>query len=506
MAASFKSKRGALRRCTVEARAPAPYRREANVETSVSVPSPGCARLGGLTVEALRRVSLFAAASDEDAHWLLSQCILVTLAPDEWLRREGDPAEFYVMLEGELRITKQVGGVDTYITTFRDGDFFGEVPLLLGMPFMVSGRAVSPCRLLRLAEEAFWGMLTECLSANRQILRKLAERTQLLQSITAQQEKLAALGTLAAGLAHELNNPVSAVVSGVGELEGLLRSLPSLALRIDREALSEAQRTCLETRAGEGPPVPAGGVLARGDAEEALVAWLEAREVEDAWELAPTLVEAGLDAARLERDFVGLLGATLAVALRWLATTRGAVSALEQIRQGGLRIAALVDAAKAYAYLDQAPVQEVDVHEGLESTLTMLGFRLHGVEVVREYDRRLPRITAYGNELNQVWTSLVENALDAMGEHGCLHVRTWREPDHVVVDVIDDGPGIPRALQPRVFDPFFTTKGVGQGTGLGLSVAHRIVASMHRGELTFASEPGRTCFRVRLPIRLEARG
>ncbi len=475
------------------------------MEPSVSTSSPGCARLGGLTLEELRRIPLFSAASDEDAHWLLSQCTLVMLSPDGWLRREGDPAEFYIVLEGELRITKMVGGVDTYITTFHAGDFFGEVPLLLGTPFIASGRAISPCRLLLLAEEAFWGMLAHCLPANRQILRKLAERTQLLQSITAQQEKLAALGTLAAGLAHELNNPVSAVVSGVGELEQLLRSLPSLALRIDREALSEAQRTCLETRAGEGAAVPAAGVLARGDAEEALVAWLEAREVEDAWELAPLLLEAGLDAARLARDFTDLSGSALEVALRWLGTTRGAVLALERIRQSGLRISSLVDAAKAYAYLDQAPLQDVDVHEGLESTLTMLGFRLHGVEVVREYDRRLPRITAYGNELNQVWTSLVENALDAMGEHGCLHVRTWREPDHVVVDVIDDGPGIPRALQPRVFDPFFTTKGVGQGTGLGLSVAHRIVSSMHRGEITFASEPGRTCFRVRLPIRLEAR-
>lgn len=474
------------------------------METSVSAPlSPGCARLGGLTVEDLRRIPLFSSASDEDAHWLLSHSVLVTVAPDEWVGREGNPPAFHVLLEGELRITKRVGGVDTYITTFSEGTFFGEVPLLLGTPFVASVRAISPCRLLRLSDEAFWRMLAECPSANRQILRMLAERTQLFQAIAAQQEKLAALGTLAAGLAHELNNPVSAVVSGVGELQQLLRSLPALALRIERDALPAAQRTCLAARAEEPAPALAGGVLARGDAEEALVAWLEARQVEAAWELAPTLLEGGLDVARLERDFARLSGPGLEDALRWLGTMRGATSALEQIRQAGLRISSLVNATKAYAYLDQAPVQEVDVHEGLESTLMMLGFRLHEVEVVREYDRRLPRITAYGNELNQVWTSLMENALDSMGNHGCLQVRTWREPDHVVVDVIDDGPGIPKDLQPRVFDPFFTTKGVGKGTGLGLSLAHRIVATLHRGELTFESAPGRTCFRVRLPIRFQ---
>jgi signal transduction histidine kinase len=277
-----------------------------------------------------------------------------------------------------------------------------------------------------------------------------------------------------------------------------------LSLRIEREALSSAQRECLEARAGEPVPAPSRDVLGLSDAEEALGAWLESRGVSDAWRLAPPLVEAGLDAARLARDFEALTGEVLADALRWLATARSASAVLAQVRQAGLRISSLVSAAKAYAYLDQAPVQEVDVHEGLESTLTMLGYRLHDVEVVREYDRRLPRLTVFGTELNQVWTSLMENALDAMGEHGTLLVRTTREPDYVVVDIVDDGPGIPSELQPRVFEPFFTTKGVGQGTGLGLSLVQRIVNSMHKGEVTFSSRPGETCFRVRLPVLQEA--
>ncbi|NTX11471.1 cyclic nucleotide-binding domain-containing protein [Myxococcus sp. CA056] len=452
----------------------------------------------------LRTVSLFSDVDPEEAEWLRGESTHVELQPQEWLGHEGEPAAFYLILQGELRITKTVGGVETLVSVFRAGEFFGEVPLLLGQRFLASSRALSYCRLVRLSHKAFWQMLAECPTANREILRKMAERMKALQSISLQQEKLASLGTLAAGLAHELNNPVSAVMRGVRELGERLGELPSLALSLDCRTLSEPQVRALEARASLEPV--SRSPLDRGDAEDALARWLGARGVEDAWVLAPELVESGLSLERLEHELESLQGDVLKGTLRWVAATRGISVLLEEVGQAGGRIAALVNAARAYTYLDEAPLQRVDVHEGLESTLAVLGHRLRGVRVERDYDRSLPPITAYGTELNQVWTSLIENAADAIKENGggTLLLRTRGDGDHVEVEVVDDGPGIPEDVLPRVFDPFFTTKGVGEGTGLGLSITHRVVSTLHRGEVVVTSRPGETRFRVRLPLELDS--
>lgn len=216
-------------------------------------------------------------------------------------------------------------------------------------------------------------------------------------------------------------------------------------------------------------------------------------------------MESGLSLERLEHELEPLTGDVLKGTLRWVAATRGISVLLEEVGQAGGRIASLVNAARAYTYLDEAPLQRVDVHDGLESTLAVLAHRLRGVDVKREYDRSIPAITAYGTELNQVWTSLIENAADAIKENGggTLWLRTHRDGDHVVVEVEDDGPGIPEEVLPRIFDPFFTTKGVGEGTGLGLSITHRVVTMLHRGEVSVTSRPGLTCFQVRLPFELD---
>ncbi|MCE9670707.1 ATP-binding protein [Myxococcus stipitatus] len=455
-----------------------------------------------VSLEALRAVPLFADVDEDEARWLRGESAFLELAPGEWLGQEGDPASFHVILEGELRVTKRVAGVDTLVTVFHTGEFFGEVPLLLGQSLLASSRALTRCRLMRLTTHAFWRMLAECPTANREILGKMAERSRMLQSISLQQEKLASLGTLAAGLAHELNNPVSAVMRGVRELAARLRELPALALSLDCRAMSAPKVRALE--AGLAPEPTPSAPLDRGDAEDALARWLEQRGVEDAWVLAPDLVESGLPLARLEAELDSLTGEVLKGTLRWVAATRGISRLLEEVGQAGGRIASLVNSARAYTYLDEAPLQRVDVHEGLESTLAVLAHRLRGVSVERDYDRSLPPITAYGTELNQVWTSLIENAADAIKEHGggTLRLRTRRDCDQVVVEVWDDGPGIPEDVLPRIFDPFFTTKGVGEGTGLGLSITHRVVSLLHKGELSVTSKPGETCFQVRLPLEL----
>ncbi|AKF83883.1 cyclic nucleotide-binding protein [Myxococcus fulvus 124B02] len=451
----------------------------------------------------LRSSTLFSEVDAEEAERLRAESTHLELQPQEWLGHEGEPASFYLILEGELRITKTVGGVETLISVFRAGDFFGEVPLLLGQCFLASSRALTHCRLLRLSHPSFWRMLADCPTANQRILSKMAERMKALQSISLQQEKLASLGTLAAGLAHELNNPVSAVMRGVRALGDRLRELPSLALSLDCRTLSEPQVRALEARASVSAETL--NPLDKGDAEDALARWLDARGVEEAWVMAPELVESGLSLEKLEHELASLSGEVLKGTLRWVAATRGISVLLDEVGQAGGRIASLVNAARAYTYLDEAPLQRVDVHDGLESTLAVLGHRLRGVHVVREYDRSLPPITAYGTELNQVWTSLIENATDAIKENGggTLRLRTHRDTDHVVVEVVDDGPGIPPEVLPRIFDPFFTTKGVGEGTGLGLSITHRVVSLLHQGEVIVTSRPGETCFQVRLPFELD---
>ncbi|MCP3165396.1 sensor histidine kinase [Myxococcus qinghaiensis] len=491
----------------MEPHAAPPPRTEAQ-DLSPIGPPPASARAGeedpaAVFLADLRTVSLFTDVDAEEAERLRGESSYLELQPQEWLGREGEPAAFFLILEGELRITRTIGGVEMLVSVFRGGEFFGEVPLLLGQRFLASSRAMSRCRLVRLSHQAFWRMLAECPTANREILRTMAERMKTLQSISLQQEKLASLGTLAAGLAHELNNPASAVMRGVRELGERLGELPSLALSLDCRTLSEPQVRALESRATLEPV--SRSPLDRGDAEDALARWLGARGVEDAWVLAPELVEAGLSLERLERELEPLEGEVLRGTLRWVAATRGISVLLDEVGQAGGRIAALVNAARAYTYLDEAPLQRVDVHDGLESTLAVLAHRLRGVQVERDYDRSLPPITAYGTELNQVWTSLIENAADAIKQNGggTLTLRTRGDGDHVVVEVVDDGPGIPEEILPRVFDPFFTTKGVGEGTGLGLSITHRVVSLLHRGEVVVTSRPGETRFRVRLPLELD---
>jgi signal transduction histidine kinase len=245
---------------------------------------------------------------------------------------------------------------------------------------------------------------------------------------------------------------------------------------------------------------PALDHLERSDREDEMAQWLDAEGVPLAWDLAPTFVTAGLDLKWLGEFIEKLPPESHADALSWLESRLGLKLLVAQVDQSTGRIVELVKAIKSYSYMDQAPTQEVDIHEGIESTLTMLGHKLRNVELIRQFDRSLPRITAFGSELNQVWTNLIDNAIDAVNGEGRICIGTFLEHDQIVVEIVDNGPGIPPEVQSHMFEPFFTTKSVGSGTGLGLVLSNRIVADRHSGEIEFESRPGETRFKVRLPI------
>lgn len=342
-------------------------------------------------------------------------------------------------------------------------------------------------------------------SLQKKKLRDL-ERSYLQQEIMLRQsEKLATLGRLSAGMAHELNNPVAAARSGASQLSAAIARLPQVYRSLGDLALTQTQRDALamldqQVRERTKQPAPS-SVAARLAREADLETWLDEQGVADAWEIAPSLASVDYTVADLAAAATPFSPAQLTPVMVWLGASIAVYTLVGEIDQGTTRIASIVGALKAYTFLDQAPVQNVDVHEGLENTLVMLHSRLAGrMTVQRDYAGNLPRIQAYGSELNQVWTHLIENAIDATRGQGELTLRTRRDDDWLVVEVTDDGPGIPPSIQPHIFDPFFTTKPPGAGTGLGLHVCHQIIVEKHRGQIACTSQPGRTTFQIRLPI------
>jgi signal transduction histidine kinase len=319
-----------------------------------------------------------------------------------------------------------------------------------------------------------------------------------------EREKLAALGQLSAGLAHELNNPAAAVRRAADQLSTALDSLQARTLRLGRLALTPEQIEALKTarRTASATP-PELDPLTRGDREDAIAFRLEDLGLPDAWELAPDLVAAGLDVPDVEKLASALPAEAMADGIGWVADGVAIQGLIDDVRQGAERISTLVQAVKNYSFMDRGAVQDVDVREGLDSTLTMLKHKLGNVSIIREYDPALPSIAGHGSELNQVWTNLIDNAVDAMGGAGKLSLRASATPEGVEVEIGDNGPGVPLEVQERIFQPFFTTKRMGSGTGLGLDIAYRIVVNRHGGTIRVASEPGDTRFVVRLPRTLK---
>lgn len=446
--------------------------------------------------------NLFPKLTDEKIACLLPLGAEVTLAQGEALFSEGEPEhEFYVVLEGGLKVTRKIAGEDALLVVHGPGQYSGALSMFSGEPSIATGRATAPTRVLRLRADHFKDIIVACPAIAGDMLAVMAHRRPEADALGQQREKMAALGKLSAGLAHELNNPAAAARRAAARLREALVTLQRSAFELGERGLSDAQKELLLDTQGKAEP-PALDAVALSDREDALADWLDGREVPEGGALAGSLAEGGLTEATLETLAAHLPHqAALAACLAWLSSSLEAVSLLRTVEQSADRISDLVTAIKAYSYMDQAPLQEVDIRASLETTLTILNFKCKGgVRVVRDYAPDLPRITAYGSELNQVWTNLMDNALDALDGKGHLFVRTAREDDHVLVEIGDDGPGIPEDIQGRIFDPFFTTKGVGEGTGLGLDAAYRIVVARHHGDLRVTSEPGDTRFQVRLPI------
>jgi signal transduction histidine kinase len=462
------------------------------------------------TFDELRRIPLFEDLPDDALREVAGQGLEKFVPAGEVNGREGEPVEhLYVILEGDLRITKEATGGEVVINTYTPGAFFAEVPLLAGSPFLATGRALTDCRLFLIPDDLFRHLLTEHSSFGSKILKAMAERVQILQSVTGQRERLTSLGTLAAGLAHQLNNPAAAARRSAEDLREDLDKLRSAGLRLARAAtagrLTSEALDALEL-AIDAPGRAEATVLdelERSQREEDVAFWLEESGVPEGWTLAPSLVSAGLGVTDLLPIVEAVPPDLHLDALRYLEATLDSAALVDEVEGSALRISGIVQTMEGYSYMDRAPIQEVDVNGSLDDTLAVLGHRLDGIEVLRDYDPGLPRITAYGGELNQVWTNLIDNAIDAVSPSeasGRLTLRTGCERDRVLVEVTDDGPGIPPENHARIFEPFFSTKDVGHGTGLGLDVSYRIVVGRHGGDIHVVSEPGETRFEVRLPV------
>lgn len=452
----------------------------------------------------LRQIPLFSHLEEEQLQCIVDKGVKIYLPAGTLIAKQGDPPDgFYVILAGKTEWTRQVGQQETHAVTLVTGDVFAELILLLDEPYPTTGRTLTDVVLYKLEPDQFWQVLQMCPTLMRKILKISAKRSQIHESVTQQQAKLISLGTMSAGLAHELNNPAAAIRRNVETLEEVLQALPSVALKIYRQPITLEQVNFLNRfyeRLLQSAKKPAQrDPLSQSEAEDEISDWLEDHGVNNGWKLAPTFVTAGLNLDDLEQMKTQFDSEYIGSVLTWLEATLTGICTLDQIKQSSIRISDLIKAMKDYSYRDRGPLQEVDIHEGIESTLTIMKHKLkYGVEVIREYGR-LPRVCAYGRELNQVWTNLIDNAIDAMNGKGHLRIRTVQESDRILIEIVDDGAGISSEIQPRVFEQFFTTKEVGKGTGLGLDIVRRIIEGQHKGSIRFESRPGETRFQVWIP-------
>lgn len=461
-----------------------------------------------MSKELLRGLPLFAGVAEEDLDALYAQAKLVELRKGEVLMEEGSAADaLYVALTGRFVVSAHSGEREVEIAACGPGDVLGEIALLEGSVRTATVRVADDARLLRIDRETFEQVLRRSPGSALAVLRTVTGRLRNTDLMLRQSAKMAALGTLSAGLAHELNNPAASVRRGASQLRDTLAQLQRLAAELSALQLGPAQTECISILRRELPGrrvlPPDIDPLERSDREGELQSWLEEQGVDSPWLVAPPIVNMGWGASDVEDMASDFTRAERGVFARWLATACTVYAVLDEVNQGAERISEIVSAVKSYSHLDQAPVKLVDVHEGLENTLVILRFKLKkGVNVVREYAPDLPRIEAYAGELNQVWTNIVDNAVDAMDGKGELRLRTYAEGKYVVVEIADNGPGIPPDVQPRIFEAFFTTKEPGVGTGLGLHMTYNIVVHKHRGEIEVSSRPGETVFRVKLPTEL----
>lgn len=459
--------------------------------------------------EALRRVHVFSDLPDDQLQWFADHSEDWRYAAGDLMFRKGDPPDSMVIyLEGEVHAYWDESDHDqVYIGRAGEQatEVSGMLPFSRMTAFQVTGYAVTDVRLLRFPASLFPELMQRMPVLVQRLVGIMSDRVREATTLDQQQDKLMALGKLSAGLAHELNNPAAGATRAANDLIETLKELRAADMRLCSHDLSDKQTATIaafESRAIDHTATAEQlNSLDQSDREEEVSDWLESHGVAEPWKLSANLVEAGLDSGALDQ-LLGEIPPTATVDVLTRVNSQLAAAKLaSEIKVATARISELVQAIKEYSYMDQASLQELDVHKGLENTLVILKYKLRkkDITVTRDYAESLPLIKAYGSELNQVWTNLIVNAVDAMSIGGKLKVRTKREPTDILVEIRDNGPGIPAAVRSRIFEPFFTTKPVGEGTGLGLDTVARIVRK-HRGNVRFESKPGDTCFQVRLPI------
>jgi signal transduction histidine kinase len=459
-----------------------------------------------MRVDDLRRLPLLAGLTDDQLGELLAGGEDVPVEPGVVLFREGEHADYWwVLVDGSIDLLRHVGREDTVVARmdvpgrwaggFRAWDEQGV--------YLATGRGVTPGRVLRVPAGVLRSLSDAWFPLGGHLIEGVYRTARSIESTARQRGALVTLGTLAAGLAHEINNPASAASRAADALGTTCQALLSSLGRLAHDEITAAQFAGLDAlRQQVEPPAGVPDPLELAEREQDLSTWMSAHGVPEGWLLAPPLAAAGADVAWCERVAEVLAGSALEPALRWVASTFAAATLLTEVKESTRRISELVSAVRSYSQMDRASRQRIDVRDGLESTLVMLGHKLRdaAVTVVREYGDDVPKIEAYAGELNQVWTNLVDNAVDAMDGEGTLRLVTRVEDDHVVVEVVDSGSGMSPAVAARAFEAFYTTKDVDSGTGLGLDIARRIVVERHHGDISIDSRPGETTVHVRLPV------
>ena len=459
-----------------------------------------------VTIADLRPIDMFDDLGDEELEEWARAAHLREYSAGDSLREPGQVIEvFYALLEGTIQSLVVENGKVEPTRDHVAPTWIGAIPVLTETPLGGRLQAKTDVRTAEIAAPDFIDLALKHRPVHRRIMRQVRPVVGRIAAMEQNRERLASLGTMAAGLAHELNNPAAAATRAASDLAESLDVLSQTIghfveagiERVEAQKLVELQQQAVELACCRTPLDP----LDAADAEDDLTAELEQMGVEDAWRYAGTLAAGGLDAEWAKR-VAALAGDATGAALAWVVASIAARELADELGESTARMSNLVGAVKSYAYMDRGEVVDADVHEGLETTLVVLGHKLKhtSIEVERDYDRSIPPVTMRGSELNQVWTNLIDNAIAALGDSGTIRITTRRDGPCALIEIADDGPGIPEDVRDRIFEPFFTTKGVGEGSGLGLDTVRRIVDERHRGSVWFDSEPGRTVFHVRLPL------
>lgn len=468
-----------------------------------------------LCVESLAELKPFDKLPQSRLDWICDRAEAIHLEPGETLVKEGDkPRGFFIQMSGQITVTRFTDGIDAPVGRHESPSFFGEIQSLTEDLVPVTLTADMHTDLYRLDCCDFLDLVHSCREFEQDIFRTVGRRMRGLESFVRTREKMAALGTLSAGLAHELNNPAAALVRVMKDVKPAMLELQRMNLVYGQHQPDEAHTQAwldLRDRGFAAIATPDNDPLAQGDREDELTDWLEDYGVEDAWKLAEPLAEGEITPEDLKPIVTCWQNAETEMremGIRWLALSFEVMGMIRNGLDGAERISALVQSMKSYSYMDQSAQQEVDIHDGIEDTLRLFAFKLkHGIRVERDYNQDVPKVMAFGSELNQVWTNLIDNAIDALqesdnpsGEKPLITIHTCAKDNFVVVEIEDNGPGIPQAIRNRILEPFFTTKPMGKGSGLGLDLVRRVVQNRHGGSLMVDSHPGRTRFTVRLPL------